>query len=303
MYLAIGIQPGVSGRMYLARYIRPDISGWIYPARYIQPDISGQIYPAGYIWLDITSGVHQGSPGVTSCGFCEQVFLITTCVSSPIFDFRMVILGSSACPFQATAVSHQLCVLAPFNVAGVICCVMTKRSSEAMTSNVIQSLESAVIQLIEEQGPQQGLTLGHLHGQLRQMDHPGCPKKSECPRRQGPQAKLKELLDDMSSLGSYPYKETIAYYILRVESDDQDETVQDEPEFETEDQDEAVQDEPEFETDVVVGDKLVEILGRLEKLIGSKHPWNSKTVQVSELMVMKTKAQEALAFLHGRTRP
>ena len=155
MYLAIGIQPGVSGRMYLARYIRPDISGWIYPARYIQPDISGQIYPAGYIWLDITSGVHQGSPGVTSCGFCEQVFLIT-------------------------------------------------------------------------------------------------------------------------------------FYILRVESDDQDE---------------AVQDEPEFETDVVVGDKLVEILGRLEKLIGSKHPWNSKTVQVSELMVMKTKAQEALAFLHGRTRP
>ena len=209
-------------------------------------------------------------------------------MSSPIFDFRMVILGSSACPFQATAVSHQLCVLAPFNVAGVICCVMTKRSSEAMTSNVIQSLESAVIQLIEEQGPREGLTLDHLHCQLRQMDHPGCPKKSECPRRQGPQAKLKELLDDMSSLGSYPYEETIAYYILRVESDDQDE---------------AVQDEPEFETDVVVGDKLVEILGRLEKLIGSKHPWNSKTVQVSELMVMKTKAQEALAFLHGRTRP
>ena len=46
-----------------------------------------------------------------------------------------------------------------------------------------ESLENVVLRLLE--GNEEGLTLNHLHSQLRQMNHPGCPSKNHCSKKNG----------------------------------------------------------------------------------------------------------------------
>ena len=63
---------------------------------------------------------------------------------------------------------------------------MSKRSAADLKGDVHDSLEVTVLRLLE--GNAEGLTLNHLHSELRQMDHPECPSKSHCSRKRGPQA-------------------------------------------------------------------------------------------------------------------
>ena len=78
---------------------------------------------------------------------------------------------------------------------------MSKRSLADLQGDAHESSEITVLRLLE--GYNEGLTLDHLHSQLRQMDHPDCPSKSQCSKKRGPQAVLKDLLKDMPRLGYY----------------------------------------------------------------------------------------------------
>ena len=77
-----------------------------------------------------------------------------------------------------------------------------------------RNLEATVLRLIRESGfANQGLTLDHLHKELRGMEHPECPTKATSPKKTGPQAKLKDLLNGMSSLQVFIYKGEAAFKI------------------------------------------------------------------------------------------
>ena len=88
---------------------------------------------------------------------------------------------------------------------------MSKRNLADLQGDAHESLEITVLRLLE--GYNEGLTLDHLHSQLRQMDHPDCPSKSQCSKKRGPQAVLKDLLIDMPRLGYYSYNGDTAFFI------------------------------------------------------------------------------------------
>ena len=60
---------------------------------------------------------------------------------------------------------------------------MSKRNLADLQGDAHESLEITVLRLLE--GYNEGLTLDHLHSQLRQMDHPECPSKSQCSKKNG----------------------------------------------------------------------------------------------------------------------
>ena len=124
----------------------------------------------------------------------------------------------------------------------------------------------------QEANQQEGLTLDHIHKQLQNMNHP------DCPGRPHPQAKLKNLLTEMLSLGSYNYEGSLAFYVFSGEM-------------------------PVCDNLGAANDKLVEILHRLEVWLGPDRPWEkkgskgSRSIEVSELNKMKDEVSEALAFI------
>ena len=145
-----------------------------------------------------------------------------------------------------------------------------------MDTVVFKSLEDTVVDIITEQEakPQEGLTLDHIHKQLRNMNHPDCPVKPN------PQAKLKNLLTEMLSLGSYKYEDSLAFYVFPEEM-------------------------PVCDNLGAANDKLVEILHRLEDWIGPDRPWEknpskgSRSIEASELNLMRDEVLDALAFIEA----
>ena len=88
---------------------------------------------------------------------------------------------------------------------------MSRRNLADLQGDAHESLEITVLRLLE--GYNEGLTLDHLHSQLRQMDHPECPSKSQCSKKRGPQAVLKDLLIAMPRLGYYSYEGDTAFFL------------------------------------------------------------------------------------------
>ena len=145
-----------------------------------------------------------------------------------------------------------------------------------MDTVVFKSLEDTVVDIINEQEAkhQEGLTLDHIHKQLQNMNHP------DCPVGRASQAKLRNLLAEMLSLGSYKYEDSLAFYVFSEEM-------------------------PVCDNLGAANDKLVEILHRLEDWIAPNRPWEkdpskgSRSIEASELNKMREEVLDALAFIEA----
>ena len=143
-----------------------------------------------------------------------------------------------------------------------------------MDSPCCKSLEETVVDIIKEQQSKskEGLTLRHIHGQLLEMNHPDCPTKK------GSQAKLHKLLEEMPSLRCFEYQKSIAFYVHEEEMPESEEA-------------------PVCDNIGIVHDKLVQILLKLEDMIGQKRPWEVQKIKVSEIELMREDVLDALGCL------
>ena len=121
---------------------------------------------------------------------------------------------------------------------------------------------------------QEGLTLDHIHKQLRQMNHPDCPAKA------GSQAKLQKLLSEMPRLRCCDYQTSFAFYVHLEEILVSDEML-------------------ECDSLGDVNDKLVKIPHKVEEWIGPHRPWEVQPIKASELIMMREDVQDALSFLEA----